>query len=405
MVFRAFMPFIKLPAPWNYVAVTGALVGLLLLALAHMTGTLGTAMDVTVAGSCLLLCTTAGSLAVGIPFHWLPAPMVAACGLALYYDSRSLQEYSVFVLGAFLTAGWFVHHHFWFLDLRVGFVHLHTVCKLALAALLPALIVPGLVLAHMGRQFVGVLMLVQAELVCVLEEQMFGAHHHEEAGAQIMYPAYLVIATSAAGVAACQALHAIWTLPRWANWVVSTLYVAKLSMLVVPEAYLVLPTALLLLTAGAPVYFYQAEAGKRRVRIKPAQGLAHVVATLIALALARFAVFDVVQWAVLGRPHEGVLLGVLLMVGAAALMPLVVTCYSHNQVRLVLGQLLDQVLEQQHWILHCMLLRLHVPCMRMVHGVACPHFLLSSFHTCHLIDSHLTHLSATPSSSAVCRLP
>lgn len=328
------MPFIKLPAPWNYVAITGALVGLLLLGLAHMTGALGTAMDVTVAGSCLLLCTTAGSLAVGIPFHWLPAPMVAACGLALYYDSRSLQEYSIFVLGAFLTAGWMVHHHFWFLDLKVGFVHLHTVCKLALAALLPALIIPGLVLAHVGRQFVGVLMLVQAELVCVLEEQMFGAHHHEEPGSEIMYPAYLVIATSVAGVAACQALHAIWALPRWANWVVSTLYVAKLSMLVVPEAYLVLPAAVLLLAATAPMYMYEAEQGKRRVRIRAWQGLAHVLVTLIAVALARFAVFDVVQWAVLGRPHEGVLLGVLLMVAAAALMPLVVTCYSHNQVGL-----------------------------------------------------------------------
>jgi hypothetical protein len=332
VIFHAFMPYIKLPAPWNYVAISGAMLGLVLLGLAHVTGALGTSMDATVAGSCLLLCTTAGSLAVGVPLHWLPAPMVAACGLALYYDSRSLQEYSIFVLGAFLTAGWLVHQHFWFLDLRVGFVHLHTICKLALAALLPALIVPGLVLAQTGRQVVGVLMLAQAELLCVLEEQMHGAHHHEEPGSEVMYAAWLVIATSAAGVAACQALHNVWCLPRWAAWVVSTLYVAKLSMLVLPEAYLVMPTALLLLAAGAPIYLYEAEHGKRRVRIKAWQGLLHAVLTLVAVALARFAVFDVVQWAVLGRPHEGVLLGVLLMVAAAALMPLVVTCYAHNQV-------------------------------------------------------------------------
>lgn len=333
MVFHAFMPYIKLPPPWNYVAISATLLGLLLLGLAHMTGALGTSMDSAVAGVCLLLCVTAGSLALGVPMHWLPAPMVAACGLALYYDSRSLQEYSIFVLGAFLTAGWIVHHHFWFLDLRVGFVHLHTICKLAMAALLPALIVPGLVLAQVGRQFVGVLMLAQAELLCVLEEQMFGAHHHEEPGSEIMYPAYLVIATSAAGVAACQALYNVWMLPRWASWVVSTLYVAKLSMLVLPEAYLVLPTAVLLLAAGAPVYMYEAEQGKRRVRINAWQGTVHVLVTLVAVALARFAVFDVVQWSVLGRPHEGVLLGVLLVVAAASLMPLVYTCYSHNQVR------------------------------------------------------------------------
>jgi hypothetical protein len=66
--------------------------------------------------------------------------------------------------------------------------------------------------------------------------------------------------------------------------------------------------------------------------LKPWQGAAHVLVTVTAVALARFAVFDVVQWAMLGRPHEGVLLGALLIVTAAALAPLVTTCYSHNQV-------------------------------------------------------------------------
>jgi hypothetical protein len=69
-----------------------------------------------------------------------------------------------------------------------------------------------------------------------------------------------------------------------------------------------------------------------RQRIKGWQGLAHVVIILLAVALARFAVFDVVQWAVMGRPHEGMLLGALLIVGAAALLPLVLVCYSQNQV-------------------------------------------------------------------------
>eukprot|EP00983_Pelagomonas_calceolata_P120912 1160748-Pelagomonas_calceolata.AAC.9 len=56
-------------------------------------------------GSCLLLCTTAGALAAGVSFAWLPAPLVAACGLALFFDEAGgLREYIVFVLGAFLTA-------------------------------------------------------------------------------------------------------------------------------------------------------------------------------------------------------------------------------------------------------------------------------------------------------------
>jgi hypothetical protein len=264
VIFHAFLPFIKIPPPWNYITVSGALLGLVLLGLAHIVGALGTAVDVTIAGSCLLLCTTAGGLAVGVPLVWMPAPILAACGLALYYDSRSLREYSVFVLGAVLTAAWFVYHHFWFLDIKVGFVHLHTMVKLAVAGLLPALLVPGLMLAQWGCQAIGVLMFVQAELLCVLEEQMYGAHHHEDPGTEVMYPPWLVIATSAAGVAACQALYQVATLPRWANWVVSSMYLAKLTMLVLPEAYLVLPTAVLLLAAGAPIYMYQQEPGKRR---------------------------------------------------------------------------------------------------------------------------------------------
>eukprot|EP00879_Flechtneria_rotunda_P012843 GHRR01013409.1.p1 GENE.GHRR01013409.1~~GHRR01013409.1.p1 ORF type:complete len:1004 (+),score=317.90 GHRR01013409.1:346-3357(+) len=363
VVFYAFMPFIQVPPPWNYITVSGALLGLVLLALAHVTGALGTAMDVAVAGSCLILCVTAGSLAVGVPFHWLPAPMAAAIGLATYYDSGNLRDWGLFVVGAFLSAGWFVHHHFWFLDFKVGFVHLHTVCKLAMAALLPALIVPGLVMNQTGRQLIGVLMLVQAELLCVLEEQMYGAHHHEEPGSGMMYPSYLVIATSAAGIAACQALYHGWSLPRWANWVVSTLYVAKLTMLVLPEAYLVLPAAVLLLTAGAPLYMYTTEQGKLRVRLGAWQGLAHVLATVVAVGLARFAVFDVVQWSALGRPHEGVLLGALLVVTAASLLPLITRCWAHNQTAMRLVVMVG---------VSGLLLAILQPPLPRMGGAACP---------------------------------
>ena len=119
VVFYAFGQYIKLHPPWNWIAVTLALFGFALVSVAHVLGALGTVLDVTIAGSFLLLCTTAGALAVGIPFHWLPAPLVGACGLALFYDSHSLREYSVFVGGAFMTAVWFVYQHFWFLDIQV----------------------------------------------------------------------------------------------------------------------------------------------------------------------------------------------------------------------------------------------------------------------------------------------
>ncbi len=54
----------------------------------------------------MLLCTAAGAVAAGVPLHWLPAPLVAACGMALFLDSGSLREYIVFVVGAFVTGAW-----------------------------------------------------------------------------------------------------------------------------------------------------------------------------------------------------------------------------------------------------------------------------------------------------------
>ncbi len=65
VVFHGFGQYIKLPAPWNWVAVTFALFGCAGVGLMHVTGALGSTVDVTVAGSLLLLCTTAGALVRG----------------------------------------------------------------------------------------------------------------------------------------------------------------------------------------------------------------------------------------------------------------------------------------------------------------------------------------------------
>ncbi len=47
------------------------------------------------------------------------------------------------------------------------------------------------------------------------------------------------------------------------------------------------------------------------------------VLVVINVALARFAIFDVVRWAVEGRPSESLLLGLLLLTAALGCAPLV----------------------------------------------------------------------------------
>ena len=70
------------------------------------------------AGGVLVLSAGAGALAAGVPLLVMPAPLVAAAGLALFHESGLLRDYAVFVAAALLTGGWFVHHHFWFLEVR-----------------------------------------------------------------------------------------------------------------------------------------------------------------------------------------------------------------------------------------------------------------------------------------------
>ena len=85
----------------------------------------------------------------------------AACGLALYYDTGSLREYSIFAVGAAATALWFVRHNFVFLDILVGTTHLHTLCGMLLVALVPAVLLPGLVAARAPKLAVGALLMLQ----------------------------------------------------------------------------------------------------------------------------------------------------------------------------------------------------------------------------------------------------
>lgn len=96
------------------------------------------------------------------PFSMCPAQ--AAVGLALYYDSGSLREYAVFVAGAAATGVWFVRQHFWFLDIVIGFTHLLTLCKLLLVALVPALLVPGLVVSQASRHTIGAMLMLQVSV-------------------------------------------------------------------------------------------------------------------------------------------------------------------------------------------------------------------------------------------------
>jgi hypothetical protein len=224
---------------------------------------------------------------------------------------------------------------------------------------------------------------MQASLLCVLEEKLFAPSHDDLAG-EVMYPSWLVLATSAAGLAAAHWLRTAGRVSHTAAWVLVSLYAAKLCMLVLPEADLVLPASLLALAASSPMFLYEPEhrplphgafvppppqaSRRHRTRLAPWQGLAHGVCTLAAVLLARFAVFDVVQYLSSSRPTEGTLLGSLLLVAAGSLAPLVLRCYGANAV-------LPRVLAMTA-MTGALLLFLQPP-LPMKGGARCPHLPLA----------------------------
>lgn len=96
VVFHGFGQYIQLPPPWNWVAVTFALFGCAVVGLMHVTGALGGSVDVTVAGSFLLLCTTAGEGRV----FWRGSDYGAASGRLDGVHSDGVRWYGVHAYGA-----------------------------------------------------------------------------------------------------------------------------------------------------------------------------------------------------------------------------------------------------------------------------------------------------------------
>lgn len=81
-----------------------------------LTSTMQGSFASTVAAALLIMCACAGAFAAGVPLLVMPAPLVAASGLVLWFESGQLRDYAIFFAGTILTSAWFLHHHFWFLE-------------------------------------------------------------------------------------------------------------------------------------------------------------------------------------------------------------------------------------------------------------------------------------------------
>lgn len=77
--------------------------GVAALVLLHFGGSLGEETEGMLVGPLLMVSAAVGALAGGLPVWMLPAPLLAASGLAMFYDTRTLRDYLLFVAGALAT--------------------------------------------------------------------------------------------------------------------------------------------------------------------------------------------------------------------------------------------------------------------------------------------------------------
>lgn len=328
VIFRAFGQYIPLHPPWSYLAVTAALAIAAAVFVVHQAGMLGDELGRTTTGAALVCSATAGGLAAGLPLHIMPAPMLAATGLAMFYEGRELRYYCMFVVGALATGAWFLHHHFWALNVQLEGMQLRALCRLIFAAMVPATVLPGLILARSSQGFTNAFLVTQALLLTFLEEHLYAGEVEE--GWVEAYPAYLVVLTSGLGVLLASRLAEAKTVGRTTTWLLQCMFAAKLAMLLLPEARLANPVLAYVLAASPPLLLASNRPQQRRMA--PWQGAAHAVSIAAAVTYARFAVFDLLQWQIGSRPAEGLVLGVLLLLVAAGCQPLIFRHFGHSFV-------------------------------------------------------------------------
>lgn len=132
---------------------------------ASTAGVLSGELGSSLGGAAIVMSCGAAGVACGLPLWLMPAPLLAGSGIALFYDSGSIRDYCLFSAGTFATGLWFLHHHYWFLNVQIQTHGLRFLCQVILAALLPATLLPGLIIGQGNKSVVRLLMLGQ---VCTL---------------------------------------------------------------------------------------------------------------------------------------------------------------------------------------------------------------------------------------------
>lgn len=332
VIFFSFGQYIHIPSPWSYLFVSIALLGGALALGAYGMGLISDAFSSVLLTGAMMLAALSGSLVVGLPLKFLPAPLVSAFYISHFCVKKNLYSYFIFAITASVPVAWFVVQNFWFLNVWVGGVALKTICKYLIASAVLAFAIPGLILLPAKVHLLADAGLIaHALLLCHLENKLHDGNSHYAMGIEedLVYPSYIVMFTTAVGLLLVRRLTSENRITSMTTWILTCLYSAKLSVLFLSRNGL-WATAIFILAISPPVLLYKDKA-KGGSRMKPWQAFAHAATVCIAVWLCRYTIFETLQWWMGRPPSDGLILGAIIFACGTANIPLVTHHFSHVQ--------------------------------------------------------------------------
>ncbi|CDY09793.1 BnaC09g43680D [Brassica napus] len=303
VVFRSFGKYIQVPPPLNYLLVTTTMLGGAAGAGASVLGMISSGLSSAFFTALAVIVSSAGAIVVGFPLLFTPLPAVAGLYFARFFTKKSVPSYFAFVALGSLMVIWFVMHNYWDLNIWLAGMFLKSFCKLIVANIIIAMVIPGLVLLPSKFHF-----LAEAD--------------------DVMYPSYMVISTTLIGLAVVRRLFADHRIGSKAVWILTCLYSSKLAMLFLSSKSVVWVSAALLLAVSPPLLLYK-EKSKSASKMKPWQGYAHALVVAISVWFCRETIFDALQWWNGRPPSDGLLLGFCIVLIGLACIPIVALHFSH----------------------------------------------------------------------------
>ncbi|GLJ45910.1 hypothetical protein SUGI_0966700 [Cryptomeria japonica] len=331
VVFYSFGRYMHVAPPWNYVLVTITMLGGASAAGAYGVGLVSSSVGSVLFTGLSILVSLTGSIVVGMPLKFLPAPIVAGFYISQFFTKKSLSSYFVFVISASLPIAWFVVHNYWNLNIWLAGMALKSFCKYIIASTVLAMVIPGLALlpskVHIVMEFG---LISHALMVCYLENKLYSysSIYYFGIGDDVMYPSYLVITTTVLGLALVRRLALDDRIGPKAVWILTCLYAAKLSLLFLSFNSVLWVAILLLLAISPPLLLYK-EKGKTGSKMKPWQGFSHAAVIALSVWFCRNTIFEALQWWNGRPPSDGLLLGFIILLSGLGCFPIVSHHFSH----------------------------------------------------------------------------